>query len=440
MKEKNNRFKRFIEEWKRKKGHASENIGGPLAERPLSEISEKKRAGEGFLFIESSEKNEDDNKPRTRGDDALRIVCITSVILSLIAAFMLTGFALYLLSRPNTVGDGEDIEETDGAVKDTESGKIIYIRDYESESGLLSTEELYSLCHRSAVTVIGTVGRNETVGSGFVFSEDGYIATAAHVVSGAEKIYAVTADGTKYEAKLEASDSASDIALLRIEATGLYPVTFGSSSGLLVGERVYAIGTPRSLEYSGTLGTGEITYVNRRIDVLLDNGQLEKRMNLIQTNAELNSGNSGCPLFDGYGRLVGMVSMKLEDNVGLSFALPSDGVQKVLNAMKSREKIDADVLSGLLSLPARLGIVGESTRMDEVFGYRIDGFVDCGSNAATFLRIGDLLIDINGKAVCNREDISSIISEYSSGDRIKATVIRGGQRLTFEITLGQKVS
>ena len=425
-----NRFKKFFEELKKNKGKGSKNEVG-LVKRERGDISgtQKEYRGE-LLFVE------DERKPEKKERDHIRALCISVIAASLSVAVVIASFSVYMAVKSEDVTDIPENTE-DKTPTHTVSEKVIYIRDYDSESGILSASELYSLCAPSTVTVICSSGDEETVGSGFIISEDGYIATAAHVVTGAEKITVVTSDGIKREANIVAEDGFSDVALLKTDASVLTPVDFGRSDELLVGERVYAIGTPAAIEYSGTLSAGKITYVGRKIEIAGRNGQTGKRLTVLQTDAQLNTGNSGCPIFDQYGRVVGMVSMKLGGTyTGISFALPSDGILPVLNAMKKGEPITRDTVSGIVSFPAKLGVGGECSERDGTFGYIIDRFIECGATTDTFLRIGDFITQIDGVAVRSESDIERALNGKTAGDKASVCVIRSGQSLSFEVILG----
>ena len=433
-----NKYKRIIER-ERKKGRVQERRkDNALIDLDPTDIDREHTFGAGSECSEDMDipfEEPTANDRRERRTELLRLISGTVALVSLLAAIAITGAAVYIVGKAeadaptdipvDTLGDGR------------EDGKIIYVREYDSESGILSAPEIYESCRRSVVSVV--CADSEAVGSGFVYSEDGYIVTAAHVIEGANELYVVTDKGYKYEATPVSSDSASDIALLKIDAEGLLPVSFGVSEELLVGERVYAIGTPASLDYAGTFSSGEITYVGREIDIYGNTGLLEKRMSVIQTNAQLNKGNSGCPLFDEYGRVIGMVTMRLGGEYnGIGFALPSDGLSKILSAMKSGESLGDDTLAGVVEGAPALGISGESVERDGIFGYEIATFTECGSDAPSVLKAGDLLVAINGEAVCREADILNVINKFSSGDSVSVTVIRSGQRLTFDIVLGMR--
>lgn len=376
---------------------------------------------------------------KRRAGNGSAILCGTVMVLSLAAAMtLLVGLAL-------TVGRYATEEQTPSAESQamdamgTPAGeeKLVFVRQYDDGDGLLSTPELYAGCAPSAVSVLVRNASSSGVGSGFILSADGYIATANHVVEGMESLTVVLSDGTRYEAFLVAGNALTDLALLKIDAQGLPAVTFGESGELLTGERVVAIGTPAAAEYAGSLCTGEVSYAERQVVIYDDGtGVPQKKLTLIQTDAPVNHGNSGCPLFDEYGRVVGMITMKLGDRyTGIGFAIPSDGARAILEAMMRGEELTDGLLSAVGVPAPRLGIIGDAAQSDGIFGVRILRFSSSDCSAAKTLKAGDLILQIDDTVIVSASDISTAILKKNPSDRVAVTVLRGGQRLTFEVIL-----
>ncbi|MBE6667399.1 MAG: PDZ domain-containing protein [Ruminococcaceae bacterium] len=371
------------------------------------------------------------NKKRS---ELARAVCVAITVIAVLASIGVTGYALYIAKKVPAENTFPTIDPY-GNIPEGEK-KVIFIKEHDSESGALTPSEIYEKCKGAVVTVL--CEDNSSVGSGFIYSADGYIATAAHVVENCEQISVVTYNNRKFIAKLIQSDTKTDVALLKIDAKNLPCVELGISSELLVGEDVYAIGTPASVDYAGSFCSGEVTYFNRVLSIYDNTGALEKKMTVIQTNAVLNSGNSGSPLFDGFGRVVGMVTMKLGGEYdGIGFALPADGVSNILDAMMKNEIPDDDVVSSFVTLAPKLGIFGETVSKDGKYGYQISSFAECGSTAKTVLREGDTVVGIDGEEVSRYEEIVNIINRKKPKDTVSVTVIRNRQSLTFDIILGQ---
>ena len=358
-----------------------------------------------------------------------------AMALSFLLAFFLMIGAFCGLPEPLTL-EGDSTDASDDTEKTAQ--KVVYVQGY-GEGGL-STPELYDACIASVVSITTFDGQHAGVGSGFVLREDGYIATAQHVIADAERVEVVLFDGKRYEACVVGSDALTDLALLKIDVTGLSPVTFASSGDLLTGERVVAIGTPASLDYAGSVSSGEISCVSRSVKIFDQaSGTLEKKMTLIQTNAPVNPGNSGCPLFDGNGQVVGMITMKLGENFsGIGFAVPSDGVLAILDAMQTGEELSDSLLALVSVRAATLSLEGEAYETGGVYGVRITKFSSENAGAQKTLRVGDMITHIGDETVTRASDVESVLRAYAPGDTVAVSVLRNGQCLTFEIVLDAK--
>lgn len=356
-----------------------------------------------------------------------------AVALTLVLVFL---FLIFIISLG---GEGNapmaDDPTPDRLIEDTppiDNGK-----DAEVARRDLSVSEIYSRCKDSVVSISTKKGAVTGVGSGFVYSSDGYIATACHVIDGMDEIYVIFSDGRRITANVVGKEASCDIALLKVACSGLKEAEAGDSDGLLVGERVVAIGTPASLDYAGSASSGEVSYLNRVVKIYSDkDGSLEKKMTLLQTNAPLNPGNSGCPLFDSLGNVVGMVTMKLgKDYTGMGFAIPSSGAYRILEAMKKGEELGEDIISAVCVKGARLGVLGEAVSDDKTEGVRITDFAKENCDAAVKLKKGDIMISFCGIAVASPAEVAKAAENYSVGDVVSVTVIRNGQELCFSVKL-----
>lgn len=387
----------------------------------------------GFFLPSPSQEKTGAARERRRA-----IFCGTILSVSLAVAL---GILFFVALTESPYGAAEDTaaSNTDltDAMEEQPSEKIVFVRQYDTNAGALSTPELYALCAPSAVSVVVSNATSSGVGSGFILTSNGYIATANHVIEGMEKVTVVMADGTRYAARAIAGNALTDLALLKIDAEGLPAVTFGKSGELLTGERVVAIGTPAAAEYAGSLCSGEISFAQRQVVIYEDGtGVPKKKLWLIQTDALVNHGNSGCPLFDEYGRVVGMITMKLGDRyAGIGFAIPIDGARAILEAMMRGEEL-TDGLLASVGVPApRLGVTGEAAQLDGVWGVRVLGFASNESSAARTLRVGDMILQIDDTAITSFSDIREAILKKNPSDSVAVTVLRGAQRLTFEVVL-----
>jgi serine protease Do len=268
-------------------------------------------------------------------------------------------------------------------------------------------------------------------GSGVIISADGYIMTCAHVISGASNI-TVSIGDDDYTATVIGEDDDSDIAIIKIDATGLTPAVMGDSDALAVGEEVVAVGNPLG-ELGGTVTNGIISALNRNVSVE------GKNMSLIQTNASVSPGNSGGGLFNMAGELIGIVNAKSsdEDAEGLGFAIPINGAMEI-----AQDLLENGYVTGRPALGITVYAVSDSTTAQQLgvssYGVYIVS-VDEGSGAAKAgLQAGDRIVSVESIEVTTTDDLTNVIQEHAVGDTLSLTVARNGQILSFEVTLGEK--
>ena len=273
---------------------------------------------------------------------------------------------------------------------------------------------------------------SKSAGSGVIVTTDGYIVTNNHVVDGADKITVKTADEKSYTAKLVGVDSETDIAVIKIEAKGLKSATFGKSSTLEVGDDIVAIGNPLG-ELSGTVTNGIVSALSR--EVTIEN----ETMNLIQTNASINAGNSGGGLFDKNGLLVGVVNAKAAGNnvEGIGFAIPIDTAKNVIEQIMDYGYVKGRVTSGL----TLIDILDENTARQysvNELGVYIYSVAE-GSNAEKAgLKSGYIVKSVNGTKVESASDFKAVINKLKVGDKIKVTVSNGMSEGSVEYKLSEK--
>lgn len=268
-------------------------------------------------------------------------------------------------------------------------------------------------------------------GSGVIISEDGYIVTNHHVISGASKITVRTRNEKEYSATIVGYDEKTDLAVIKIEEKGLTPATYGNSGSLVVGQRVLAIGNPLG-ELGGTVTEGIVSALDREL-------QVENQvMTLLQTDASVNPGNSGGGLFDGKGTLVGIVNAKSSGSgvEGLGFAIPIDTARVV---------IDELIKNGYVTGRAEAGI--EVTYIDErtAYLYRLGdegvyiSAVTRGSAAeAAGLLSGDRIEEIDGKEIETPQDAVDVIQKHKAGETIDFEIEREDKEMTIKVTLDEQ--
>jgi serine protease Do len=284
----------------------------------------------------------------------------------------------------------------------------------------------------------GTVTqRGGSLGSGFIISADGYIVTNNHVVAPArpdavvEQITVTLSDRTEYEAEVVGRDTATDIAVLKITPTGRLPfVRFGDSNGVRVGDWVVAIGNPFGL--GGTVTAGIVSALHRNI-----NAGLYDRY--IQTDASINSGNSGGPMFDLNGNVIGINTALISPtggNVGIGFAIPADQIQPVVESLRRGERVRRGYIGVSLQdidegVAAALGI--ERNR-----GELIRTVTPGGPAARAGIEQGDVVISVAGRPVTPDESLAYLVSQQPIGSRIPLEVIRDGRRRTVTVAIAER--
>lgn len=270
-------------------------------------------------------------------------------------------------------------------------------------------------------------------GSGIIMTTDGYIITNAHVVSGAIKLKVVLYDGKTYSATLIGSDSITDLALIKINATGLTAAQFGSSTDLQVADTVMAIGNPGGMEFNSSITVGYISALNREIT----NSETGYTMKCIQTDAAINPGNSGGALVNMKGQVVGINSSKIVATgyEGLGFAIPVDTAQPIISQIKQY---------GYVKDRAVLGIGGKFIDSTTAYFYQLtSGFYvySVSSEYVTLAGIqeGDIITKIDDKGVTNDNTISSVVASKKPGDTVTLTVVRpsAGKTFTASVKLSQ---
>ncbi len=301
-----------------------------------------------------------------------------------------------------------------------------------SDSGALDFSTIYEKCSPSVVGIKVFKGSDNDYfawGTGVIASENGYIITNTHVIDGGETAKVVLSDGKECDALLVGFDASSDIALLKIDATGLPAAEFASSSTLSVGDSVAAIGNPLGQNLSLTMTRGIVSALNREISY---NGTT---MSLIQTDASINEGNSGGPLFNERGQVVGITNMKMISNFGsgiegLGFAIPSDTVKSIVSALITDGKV-----TGRITIGVTVGPVSEyAAKYYDIPQGLYVSYVTAGSDAEKQgIKAGDIIVSVNGKDAFTTQAVTEAKEGLEIGDSIEFTVWRDGK--TFDTTV-----
>ena len=322
-------------------------------------------------------------------------------------------------------------ETTIKRLPNTDKVKLRYSETHGKE---LSIQEIYQKVNPSTVTVLtGMSDGSAMVGTGVIFTEDGYILTNAHVIAGGSECYVVLDTGENRRARLLGLDEEKDLAVIKIDAAGLPAAEFGDSDALTVGDPVYAIGNPLGVELRGTLTDGIVSAINR--DVYVDG----VTMTLIQTNAALNNGNSGGPLINVYGQVVGINTMKMGSSSttsveGLGFAIPIASTAYMINDLIAYGEIHGEVMIGVSvqTVPVTLDS-GETALL-------IMDVTPGGPGDEAGLREGDLLLKADGEALTKSADLLRIRRRHDAGETLTLTYERNGKRSTVDVILRESTS
>ena len=266
-------------------------------------------------------------------------------------------------------------------------------------------------------------------GSGFIISEDGYIVTNAHVVDGAAEITVSLPDRREYAAQLMGSDERSDIALLKVDARGLPVLTLGDSSGVNVGQWVLAIGSPFGFEYTATQGI--VSAVSRSLPA-------ENYVPFIQTDVAVNPGNSGGPLFDTNGQVIGVNSQIYSRSggyQGLSFAIPVNVVKSVVAQLQDNGYVKRGWLGVLIQNVDRS--LAESFGLDRSAGALVSRVTENSPAQAAGVQRGDVILSFNGTEINRSSDLPPLVGLIPVGDAVNVDLLRKGERLTLSVNIAE---
>lgn len=363
-----------------------------------------------------------------------------------IPAIVGAGVALGVVGA--TVGFGGDttiIRESSPGITATPAASAAVAEA--EDDGPADARSVSEIVRRESPAVVlieaGGAGGQGGLGSGFLIDRDGHVLTNAHVVEDSTTTTVTFSDGTERTARILGVDTSTDLAVLKIPRVpeGIQPVRLGSSGALVVGQDVVAIGNPYGLERTAT--TGIVSALERTIEA--PNGFAIQ--NAIQTDAAINQGNSGGPLFDRAGRVIGMntqIASQNGGNVGLGFAVPIDTIAPIAQSVikdgtpkhawigiTGRELTPA--LAGKLGLEGRRGVL--VAEVADGGAAKAAGIVAARDGDAEVPRGADLIIAVNGTPVEDMADVSRAVASRTVGERISVTVLRDGEERTVQMTL-----
>ena len=375
-----------------------------------------------------------------------RAICAVLAVLFLAGACVVTGVGVnnYWENRVEQLEYSfeSQIAQLEQKIQQNNTGLSVSGTPGASADGGLTPAQVYANNVDSVVLIYnemttrynGQVSVSTSTGSGFILTEDGYVVTNHHVIEGEGALTVVTYSGDEYPAKLVGYDDTNDVALLKVEAEGLQAVTLGSSNALIVGDQVVAIGNPLG-ELTSTLTVGYISAKER--DVNTDGFAI----NMLQTDAAINSGNSGGPLFNMRGEVIGITTAKYSGTSssgatieGVGFAIPIDDVSSLLSDLATYGYVTG----------AYLGVSVSDMDPDAAsyYGIPVGAYVNRVEAGYAAQRAGiqpkDIITNIGGTRIENVNDLTRVLRGFKAGELTVVTVYRGGKELKLKITLDEK--
>ena len=313
----------------------------------------------------------------------------------------------------------------------------------------LTGAEIYTLGCAQAVGVtteitytnfFGMQTTSPVSGSGFIVTEDGYIVTNYHVIEDALKggydVSVFTYDGTKYPAAIVGAEEQNDVAVLKIEASGLSPATLGSSESMQVGESVYAIGNPLG-ELTFTMTTGSVSALDRNITTANSQTGAKVTNNMFQIDAAVNSGNSGGPVYNDRGEVIGIVTAKYASTgvEGLGFAIPIDDALDIINDLIDKGYVSGKPSFGITATTVDSAVAKYYNMVEGAYVYSVNP----GScSEAAGLKVGDIITAINDTAIAGSTDLTYQKKNYKAGDTVTLKVYRDGEYMDVSITFDEE--
>lgn len=399
-------------------------------------------------------------KPKaSKGKKALTaVLAVLSVIA--IGTTSIVGYTLITGNNPVSTAANTQQSSTTGSPSDGNSASsddssseidrtnLPTIAQLSTPSDAMSIPDIVTKVSPSVVGISCIISGGTSAGSGIIMSKDGYIITNAHVVDGAKSVsvllpksYAKDQSSTKssedeltYKATIVGKDTQTDIAVLKIDTNGmeLTQCEFGKSSEIKVGEVAIVIGNPLSFSLANSVTSGIISAKDRVLQIQ------DRTMNLIQTDASINNGNSGGPLINAYGQVIGITSAKVSSSYGegLGFAIPIDDAMPIINSLME---------NGFVKRPS-LGITGTnvSSTYAEYYniprGYMVVGVTDGSGAEKAGVKVNDIIIGINDVSITSLAELNAVKNKCKVGDTVKLTVYRDGKMVDLNVTLGEAKS
>lgn len=338
-------------------------------------------------------------------------------------------------------------------------------RDTGIKATLTSSSAMLETAQRSVVVVYATTPEGDSTGTGVIVTSDGYILTNYHVVEGANAIsIKLYGDKIYTSATIVGFKEHDDVAVLKIDKRGLAAATFGNSDACRVGEQVFAIGCPKGTDFAWSVTRGIVSAPERELKLYDSTGTMIKKMRAIQTDAPVNHGNSGGPLVNSSGQVIGIITFKLTDSSGMGFALPSNAVLKMVTAIienGSGEGVESTVainrpLVGITCVQVTKGkyyrhvsngieeVTQEYAESRPASTFRADAsgvLVTATSASADVhgkLKAGDIIVGMNGQRFTSRDFFMNMINDLHGGDTVTIIYVRDGIEYAIDVVLGKQ--
>lgn len=382
-----------------------------------------------------------EKEPKQKGVFSYIVVALVAALIGGVLSPYISNNFLYGKILPNPNGNEENVIEREVENKEKKSGEKLTI----NTSGDINAVSAVAEKVMGSVVGVTTVQLQqdmfyrtyvaEGVGSGIVVNSNGYILTNSHVIANgnAKEIKVLFENGEEKEAQLLWNDTTLDLAIIKVDAKNLQVADLGDSDNLKVGELAVAIGNPLGLEYQRTVTAGVISGLNRTVDIT-DNNVQKTMENLIQTDAAINSGNSGGPLLNNKGEVIGINTVKLSSTgvEGFGFAVPINQAKKIIDSVIETGKF----------IPTQLGIRGTSVpeyqrivgvELPSEKGIVIIEVIEGYTAANSGLQKGDIITKIDGEEIENISELKYKIYDYGDGEKADFTVIRDMKEINIEV-------
>ncbi len=397
----------------------------------------------GDTYTGYTSKTQKQKKPRrklTGTEIALIVVGGIATVLFVTVCVLIASFSTFKVNLNSSVTDEQSEISQDNNAEQEKNEAVTNIPELQTQTpsgNQLTIPQIYEKVKDSVVGIIVTTASNGQItqgsGTGIILSEDGYIATNAHVVADATTVTVVLTDETEHKAEIIGTDDKTDLAVIKISATELTPAEFGDSKSLVVGETVVAIGNPYGLELAGTVTSGIVSALNREIVIE------STYMTLIQTDASINPGNSGGPLVNVYGQVIGITSSKIITTgyEGIGFAIPISGATDIIEEL---------IQYGYIKNRPLIGIYGSDLDSTYAQMYSIPlgvyvEYVDPESDAYTKgLQKGDIITAVNGVEIESMAELDAEKNKHTPGESITLTVYRNTKYFEIDVLLSESTS